>query len=130
MAQPTNAIVTISIQDSELDKTQLQEMTENLCQQVSEVYGVEQADMVPVESLPEGARAVGGFLLGMLTTEISQDSVKTLFTFLSDRLSGKVIEMAVEAPDGRKLNVKASSKAEFNLAMQQAKDFLEAGKIS
>jgi hypothetical protein len=124
MTQSTNARVTISFQDPELDEISLQEITQNLCHQITEVYGVEQADMIAVKSAPEGSRAIGGFLLGMLTAEVSPASIKALFSFLSDRLGGKVIEMAIETPDGKKLSIKASSKAEFDFATQQAKEFL------
>jgi hypothetical protein len=125
MEQLRTVKVTITFQDSELDDVALQEATENLYQQISEVDGVEQADLIAVENPPEGSRAVGGFLLGMLTAEVSPASIKALLGFLSDRLSGKTVEMQVEAPDGRKLSIKASSQAEFEFAMKQAKDFFE-----
>jgi hypothetical protein len=117
--------IIIVLQDQELDDANLQEFTEILCQQITEVDGVEQANLVAVETPPEGSRALGGFLLGILTAEVNHTNIKTLFRFLSDRLGGKTIKMSIETPDGRKLNVEASSQDEFEFAVQQAKNFIE-----
>lgn len=125
MTELSNVTVTISFQDPELDEIGLQEDTESLCQQIAEVDGVERSDLISVETPPPGSRALGGFLIGMLTAEVNPASIKALFGFLSERLSGKEIEMTLEAPDGRKLSIKASSQAEFEFAMRQAKEFLE-----
>ncbi len=84
---------------------------------------VGQVDFVAVEKVPEGSKALGGFLLGMLQAEVSLANVKNLLGFVGDRLSGKPIEMEVEA-NGRKLKVKASSKQELLVAIQAAKDFV------
>ncbi|WP_293339404.1 sugar ABC transporter permease [Microcoleus sp. CAWBG58] len=117
--------IIIVLQDQELDDANLQEFTEILCQQITEVDGVDQANLVAVETPPEGSRALGGFLLGILTAEVNPVNIKTLFIFLSDRLGGKTIKMSIEAPDGRKLNVEASSQEEFEFAVQQAKNFID-----
>jgi hypothetical protein len=117
--------ITVVIQDKELDDVNLQEFTESLCQQITEADGVEQANLVAVEKPPEGSRALGGFLLGMLTVEVNHTNIKSLFRFLWDRLGGKTIKMSIETPDGRKLNVEASSQEEFEFAVQQAKKFID-----
>lgn len=117
--------ITIVIQDKELDDVNLQEFTESLCQQITEVDGVEQANLVAVEKTPEGSRALGGFLLGMLTAEVNHANIKTMFRFLLDRLGGKTIKMSIETPDGRKLDVEASSQEEFEFVIQQAKKFID-----
>ena len=75
---------------------------------------------------PEKNKAIGGFLVGLLTAEVNPTNIKKLLGFFRDRLSNKPMEMTIEAPDGRKLNVKASSQAEFEFVLKQAQEFLKA----
>lgn len=126
MVSTSNVQVTISLSAPDLDDEELQAEIENLLPQVREVDGVEQADLVTVEKAPPGSKALGGFLLGMLTAEVNAKNIKALFGFLGDRLGGKPIEMTLKTPDGRELSVKASSQAEFEFVMQKAQEFLKA----
>ncbi len=119
--------ITITLQDEEIDDERMQEFIESLRQQMIEIDGVEQADLAVVETVPEGSRALGGFLKGTVVAQINSARVKTVFKFLSDRLGGKTIKMSVETPDGRKINIEASSQSEFEFAVQQAKKFIEMG---
>ena len=64
--------------------------------------------------------------MGMLTAEVNPANIKKLMTFLGDRLGGKQIEMVLKTPDGRELNLKASSQAEFEFAFQKAQEFLKS----
>ena len=65
--------------------------------------------------------------MGMLTVEVNPANIKKLMFFLGDRLGGgKQMEMALKAPDGRELNLKASSQAEFEFAFQKAQEFLKS----
>ena len=64
--------------------------------------------------------------MGMLTAEVNPANIKKLMVFLGDRLGGKQIEMVLKAPDGRELNLKASSQAEFEFAFQKAQEFLKS----
>jgi hypothetical protein len=115
--------VTITLQDSNLEDEQLQAEVENLLEQVKEINEVEYAELVTVENPPKGSKTLGGFLLGVLTTEINSANIKALMGFLSERLLGKTIEMEVEA-NGKKLRVKASNQAELMAAIQAAQDFV------
>jgi hypothetical protein len=125
MANTSNIQVTISLSDPSLDDKELEAYTENLKSQLEEVDGVENADLVAVEDIPQGSKALGGFLLGLLTAEVNPANIKALFSFLSERLGGKPIEMSLKAADGRELSIKASSKAEFDYAYEKAQEFLK-----
>lgn len=126
MANTSNIQVTISLSDPSLDDKELQAEVDNLLPQLKEVDGVEDANLVAVEEVPEGSKALGGFLLGLLTAEVNPANIKALFGFLGERLSGKAIEMSLKAADGRELSIKASSQAEFDFAYQKAQEFLKA----
>lgn len=126
MASTSNLQVTISLSDPSLDEEELQAEVENLLPQIREVDGVEDADLVPIEKAPPGSKAFGGFLWGLLMAEVSPANIKALFGFLSDRLGGKLIKLDIEAPDGRKLSIEASSQAEFDYAYQKAQEFLKS----
>lgn len=121
----SNLQITISLPASGVDDEELQAEVENLLPQVKEVDGVEEAELVSVESAPEGAKSLGGFLLGMLTMEVNPANLKALFGFLADRFGAKPIKLSVKAPDGRELNIEASSQAEFDMAYQKAQEFLK-----
>jgi hypothetical protein len=88
-----------------------------------ELEEVEDVNRILDPNPPEASKALGGFLIGMLTAEVNPANVKKVMGFLGDRLSGKIIEMEVEA-NGRKLKVKASSQAELISAIEAAQTFI------
>jgi hypothetical protein len=75
---------------------------------------------------PPGNKAAGSFLIGLLMAEVSMANFKKLAVFLGDRLGNKPIKLRVKAPDGRELDVEASSQAELDYAIQKAQAFLTA----
>lgn len=125
MTSASDIEITISFADPSLDDEELQAEVQNLLPQIREVDGVEDADSIPVAEAPPGSKAIGGFLLGKLKAMVSLDGIKTLFKFLSC-LGGKPIKLKVKAPDGRELDIEASSKEEFELAYQKAETFLKS----
>jgi hypothetical protein len=124
MTAQSNVKFTITLSDPDLDEEELDEATRNLLQEMNKLDEVEQASLVKVEQAPVGSKSVAGFVLGMLQAEVSLANIKMLLGFLGDRLGGKPIEMEVEAPNGRKLKVKASSREELLAAIQAAEDFV------
>lgn len=124
MATISNVQVTISLAGLGLDDEELQAEVQNLLPQLREADGVEAANLAPVEDVPRGAKAFGGFLLSLLNLEINPANIKNLFTFLSDRFGNKPIKLVVKGSDGRELNLEASSREEFEFAYQKAQDFL------
>jgi len=124
MTEQSNVKFTITLSDPDLDEEGLDEATRNLLREMKELDEVEQASLVKVEQAPVGTKSVAGFILGMLQAEVSLANIKKLLGFLGDRLGGQPIEMEVEAPNGRKLKVKASSREELLVAIQAAEDFV------
>ncbi|MDZ8024465.1 MAG: hypothetical protein RMY36_010150 [Nostoc sp. SerVER01] len=122
MSSESNVKLTIALSNPDLDTEEQERETRNLLREIKEL-DVESAELVEVREIPEGAKSVGGFLLGVLQAEVSLANFKKLLGFLGDRLGNKTIELEVEA-DGKKLKVKASSREELSAAIEQAQKFI------
>jgi hypothetical protein len=122
-SENSNFNVVIAFTDPAMDIEEREEEAQNLLDQMQELEEVEDVDRILDPNPPEGNKALGGFLVGMLTAEVNPANAKKIMGFLGDRLSGKTIEMEVEA-NGRKLKVKASSQAELISAIEAAQKFI------
>ncbi|MFN6166525.1 MAG: hypothetical protein ACK474_08625 [Pseudanabaena sp.] len=116
-----NVYVNLEVVDPSLDAEDLQGATRNLLKQVRAVDGVESADLIAVTDVPEGAMALGGFVGGLLTAEVSAANLQKLGGFLKDRIVGKTLKMSVEAY-GKKIAIEGSSQVEFEYALQKANE--------
>ncbi|MBD2522359.1 hypothetical protein [Nostoc sp. FACHB-133] len=124
MISESNVKLTIALSNPDLDAEEQEQETRNLLREIKEL-DVESAELVAVTEIPQGAKSVGGFLVGVLQAEVSLANFKKLLGFLGDRLGNKTIELEVEA-NGKKLKVKASSQQELTAAIEQAQKFLES----
>ncbi len=118
--------VTIDLRNSEPDLApeELEALTQRLFRQMSEVDEVEQVNRIPEPNPPAGSKPLdAAFLVGLLTAEVNAKNIKALLDFIWERLSGKPIELKVEA-NGRKLEVKAYSQQELSAAVEAAQEFL------
>jgi hypothetical protein len=137
MASTSNIQVTISPQgadlgvtidlrnsDPDLGQEELEALTQRLFQQMGGLYEVEQVNRIPEPNPPAGSKPLSAaFLVGLLTAEVNAKNIKALLEFVWERLSGKPIELKVEA-NGRTLEVKAYSQQELSAAVEAAKEFL------
>ena len=125
----SNIQLTISLSELDLDEEDLQAEVENLLPQIKEVDGVEEAGLVEVSEVPESSKSLTGYVLGMLKTVlVDKADLKNVFSFLRDRFGNKTIKLVLKAPDGRELDLEASSREEFEFAMLQAQNFLNNTK--
>jgi len=121
--------VAIDLRNQQLDLApeELEALTQRLLSQMEELKEVEQVNRVPDRSPPEGSKPLdAAFIVGLLAAEVNAKNIKALLDFLWERLSGKPIELKVEA-NGRTLEVKAYSQKELSAAVEAAKEFLAAG---
>lgn len=118
--------LTLVFNDPDLDAEEKDEEVQKLLNQMKEMDEVEEVARVLDPNPPVGNKALGGFLVVILTAEVKLENIKKLFGFFSERLNGKPIEMAIKAPDGRELNIKAKSRAEFEFAFEKAQEFLKS----
>ncbi|WP_026731743.1 hypothetical protein [Fischerella sp. PCC 9605] len=123
MPDTSNIKLTIALKEPDLEAEELEKQARNLVQELKDIDEVEDASLVAVTETPQGSKALGGFLLGILQAEVSIENCKKLFSFLGDRLGGKPIELEVEA-NGKKLKVTASSREELMAAIQAAQEFV------
>lgn len=111
--------------DPDFDAEEREGEAQKLLNELKQLDEVEEVGRVLDPHPPEGNKALGGFLVGMLMAEVNPANIKKLFGFLRDRLSGKMIELHVEA-NGKKLVVKVSSQAELVAAIAAAQQFVAA----
>ncbi|MEL7223265.1 MAG: hypothetical protein AAGL17_00030 [Cyanobacteria bacterium J06576_12] len=117
--------VRVSFSGVELDDDDRDVEASKLLRQMRDLDGVESAKRLVDENPPANNKSVGGFIVGALTAEINTESASKVFSFFKERLSGKPIEMEVEA-NGKKLRVKANSSKELLAAVEAAERFVSA----
>jgi hypothetical protein len=118
--------VTLDLRNSEPDfaSEELEALTQRLFQQMRDLDEVEQVNRIAEPNPPEGSKPLSAaFLVGLLTAEVNAKNIKALLEFLWERLSGKPIELKVEA-NGKTLEVKAYSQQELSAAVEAAQKFL------
>ncbi len=125
MTAPSNVELTVAFNDPKLDSAEREVQALNLWGELQDLDEVESLGRVPDPNPPAGSKG-GSFLLGLLTAEVSLPNVRNLLGFLAQRLGNQPIKLKVKAPDGRELQLEASSQEEFNFAYQKAQDFLKA----
>ena len=125
MASEPNVTLTIDLNDPDPDVEETDEAIQNLLAQMRELDEIEAVDRVFDPNPPAGNKAIGGFVVGLLMAEVSVANFKKLGAFLGDRLGSKPIKLKVKAPDGREMELEASSQAEFDYAYQKAQAFLK-----
>ena len=125
MTDHLNITLTIAFNDPDLKNEDLEEQAQNLFAQMRDLDEIETVDRVLDPNPPAGNKAIGGILVGLLTAEVSVANFKQLGAFLGDRLGNKPVKLKVKAPDGRELELEASSREEFDYAYEKAQAFLK-----
>ncbi|PSB18965.1 hypothetical protein C7B65_13170 [Phormidesmis priestleyi ULC007] len=127
MADKSNVTLTIAFNDPDLDSEELEEQAQNLLAQMKDLDEIETVDRVLDPNPPEGNKAVGAILVGILTAQVNKENAQKVMGFLFDRIGPKPIELEVEVEaNGKKLKVKASSQAELMAAIEAAQKFVAA----
>ncbi|MBF2004323.1 MAG: hypothetical protein IGS49_02295 [Chlorogloeopsis fritschii C42_A2020_084] len=125
MANSSSVKFTIHFNDPNLEAEEQNEQVLRLMAELREMGEVDAVNHVPVPSTPKDSRALGGYLVGLLTAEVNAANAKKVLNFLRIPLRGKPIELVVEA-NGKKIQVKANSLEELEAAIKAAQDFIAA----
>jgi len=118
-----NIQLIIALSDPQLDEERLQTDTQNILSEIQEFDGVENADLVSVETAEPGSKSIGGFLLGILNTEINAENLKSFVGYVGDRLFGKTIKIKAESK-GKKINIEVSNVEDLKKALAEVDSFL------
>jgi hypothetical protein len=120
--EPT-VTLTIAFNDPELDSEEREAQAQNLLAQMRDLDEIETVDRVLDPNPPEGNKAIGGMLVGLLMAEMSVADFKKLGGFFGERLGNKPVKLKVKAPDDRELELAASSQHRLTTGMRRRKRF-------
>jgi hypothetical protein len=123
MSMDSNVKLTINFNDPDLDSEEREDQAQQLIAELKQMDEVESVDRVEDPNPPEGNKAIGGLLVGLLMAEVNVANAQKLMGYLGDRLGGKPIELEVEA-NGKKLKVSAHSREELEAAITAAQKFV------
>jgi hypothetical protein len=124
MTASSNIKLTIQFTDPQLDAEERDEQAQLLIDELKDIDEIDRVDrVIDPTPPPEGSKAIGTYLVGLLMAQMNIDNAKKAFEFLRDRLGNKSIEFTIEA-NGKKLSVKASSREELDYAIQAAEKFI------
>jgi hypothetical protein len=118
-----NVKVTINFNDPVLEPEERDEEVQRLLADLKQMDEVEAVNKVEDPNPPEGNKAIGAMLVGLLMAEVNVANAQKLMGYLGDRLGGKPIELEVEA-NGKKLKVSAHSREELDAAIAAALKFV------
>ena len=122
MSSESNVKFTITLANPDLDAEEQERETRNLLRDIKDL-DVESAGFVEVTEIPEGARSVGGFLVGALQAEVTISNCYKLLAWLGDRLRNKTIELEIEV-NGKKVILKVNSQQELAAVLELAQKFI------
>ncbi len=123
MTNNSNIKLTIAFNDPELDPEERDVQSQRLMAELRDMDEVEAVGQVVDPNPPEGNKASGGFLPGMLAAEIEPVNFNSVFDLLGDRYAQKSVEIEIEMGD-RKIKVTATSQAELMAALPMLQQFL------
>jgi hypothetical protein len=115
----------IAFHDPALDAEEREKEAHNLLHDLQQLDEVAEVARVHDLHPPEGSKAIGAFLVGLVQVAVTAPQVTAVLGYLSNRLAGKSIEMEVEA-HGKKLKVIAHTQAELRAAVAAARQFVVA----
>ena len=124
MTDTSNVKLTIAFNDPDLEAEEREEQAQLFMAELQQMDEVE-VDRVLDPNPPEGNKAVGAILVGLLTAQVNKENAQKVMGFLGDRLDRKPIELEVEA-NGKKLKVSAHSREELEAAIVAAQKFAAA----
>ncbi len=106
----------INFNDPDLDRDERAESVNRLLKQLVDIDDVE-AERVVDPNPPQGNKAGGGFLLGLLKAQVNVENLKKVAGVLNTRLTGQTIEIEAES-NGKKFKVKVGNQGDLNAAMK------------
>jgi hypothetical protein len=123
MTTNPNIKITIAFEDPELEPEERDEQAQRLLRDFNQMDEIESVNRVLDPAPPEGNKASGSFLPGMVATEVKPNNFNPVLDYLGAHYAHKFVAMEIEVGD-RKLKVTATSQAELMAALPTVQQFL------
>jgi hypothetical protein len=114
----------IELSDVDMSEEELDRKVRLLKNDLDGIDEVESVSRVANPNVSEGSKSAGDFLIKLLNVEVTPANCMKVLKFLSDRLGNKPLKLKVKKPDGKEIELEASSREEFEYLSQQAQEFL------
>ncbi|NDJ21378.1 hypothetical protein GS682_06945 [Nostoc sp. B(2019)] len=115
MVSNVQVLIDLTDADLDLDAEELEELTINLAQEISEL--VEDSEPVRESEIPKGSKpALAGFIPGMLKTVVNPKKAKELLDSLGNRFYGKTVKLEYE-DNGTKYKLEYGNKEQLDDAL-------------
>lgn len=118
--------ITLTFTAPELHDEDLQAEVEQLLPQMREIEGVEAANLMVVEQVPDGSKSIGGFALGAVKLVVDNSKIiRGLMGLSSALLGNKSLKLTVKAQDGSEFSGEAHNREDLEYLLQQAEAFYQ-----
>jgi hypothetical protein len=115
MVSNVQVLIDLTDADLDLDAEELEELTINLAQEISEL--VEDSEPVRESEIPKGSKpALAGFIPGMLKAVVNPKKAKELLDSLGNRFYGKTVKLEYE-DNGTKYKLEYGNKEQLDDAL-------------
>jgi hypothetical protein len=129
MASTPDIWLIIDLRDAyaDSDSEELDKLTQNLLEELRGLDEVEKVEQILDPNPPESNMSLGGFLVGILKTQINLVNLRPLGIFLNNRFSSKPIVLEVEA-NGNKIKLTDVKTEDLDKVVEAAERLLTAAK--
>ena len=124
-----NIHLTITLLDTKLTPERLQTDTRTILSEIEKIEGVQNADLMPIETAEPDAKSGEGFQIGtIIVNVITAECIRFLVRYLGDRLYGKAAKMKIKGKgNGQEVEVEIEGRnaEELNGEYEKVKATIE-----
>ena len=118
MTPPLNLFIDLNTAGLDLDRADLEQLSQNLAQELQDGNLVEAAQLARESDLPDGAKSgAAAFLMGILTAQVNGENLKKLVDFLGNRFYGTKLTFSYER-NGQKVSIDYRTSEELQQRLQ------------
>lgn len=118
MTSPLNLFIDLNTAGLDLDRADLEQLSQILAQELQDGNLVETAQLARESDLPDGAKSgAAAFLMGILTAQVNGENLKKLVDFLGNRFYGTKLTFSYER-NGQKVTIDYRTSEELQQRLQ------------
>lgn len=125
MTTDSTVTLTITLTDTALTDEEREADTQQLFTELSDWDEIESVARVADPNPPEGNKALGSFLIGLLQAKVSLANGLKVLSFLSDRFGNKPMKLSGEA-NGKKFEIEVHSWEELDALVEAYKKLTDS----